>query len=127
MSKPKKPAEDNSKAGAVTNSIANEVDDILGQFARFKHEIVVGVQSGSPVMTKDEAKSALLQLIANRERKATTDELKRLKLSGTPDKMYDILVEVPELTDENNIGLISIEDRIKQLQAEDKGGQEWVK
>lgn len=115
MSKPKNPAEDKSKAGVVTNSIANEVYEILGQFARFKHEIVAGVQSGSPVMTKDEAKCALLTLIADREHKARIDELRRLKISGTPDKMTDILVEVPELTTKDDVGLISIDDRIRTL------------
>lgn len=122
MSKSKKPAEDKSKAGAVTNSIANEVDDILGQFARFKHEIVAGVQSGSPVLTKDEAKCALLTLIADRERKARVEELEDLEFidwesyGDKPRTNYD--TGINELIDP----LVAnyVKDRIKQLQAEDK-------
>jgi len=60
---------------------------------------------------KAQAERQLNELI----REARIDELKRLKLSGTPDKMYDILVEVPELTTKNDVGLLSIEDRIAHL------------
>lgn len=61
------------------------------------------------------AKEALIQYIEKRQVESRIDELKRLKISGTPDKMTDILVEVPELTTKDDVGLISIDDRIKAL------------
>ncbi len=68
-------------------------------------------------MILDKLKQALQSYIDTEIIEARIDELKRLKLSGTPNKMYDILVEVPELTTKNDVGLLSIEDRIKQLRA----------
>ena len=62
----------------------------------------------------------VIELIDREVRRARIDELKRLKISGTPDKMTDILVEVPEMTTKNDVGLLSIEDRIKMLNKSNK-------
>lgn len=100
MSKPKKPAEDKSKAGAVTNSIADEILD----------EIYYVNEQADDLFNKDlalsvrKAKSALLTLIANRERKARLKEVYYLQTHCRPE-MLDA---------------VYIADRISALQAEDK-------
>ena len=84
-------------------------------------EILDEVQAGAmglgadPLNSKDDALQALIQYIEKREVESRINELRRLKLSGTPDKMTDILVEVPELTTKDDVGLISIDDRINML------------
>lgn len=98
MSKSKKPAEDKSKAGAVTNSIANEVEQILDLMWRktscWKPDI------------NELAKTALLTLIANRERKARLAELLNVPFNDGRWSYKDIEEHW--------------EARIAELQAEDK-------
>ena len=109
MSKPKKPAEDKSKAGAVTNSIANEVDEILDLMWRktscWKPDI------------NELAKSALLTLIADRERKA--------RLLARKETIYEISDSDIKFK-HSTIELLAFLKREVNaaLQAEDKEGQE---
>ena len=94
MSKPKKPAEDKSKAGAVTNSLSDKIDEVLRQeFAvnfggdfmyselQKEYRLKPDVRYFTlPDDFKATLKSALLKIIADRERKARIDELRQIKL-----------------------------------------------
>ena len=127
MSKPKKPAEDKYKAGAVTNSIAGEVNEILAKSFNLTHDIglkklsndwfwvtelrdddferIVGHQKSNVNKQVHNAKSALLTLIADRERKARINELK---------SMVNAEIVKPEY---HNL----LVGKITALQAEEKG------
>ena len=116
MSKPKKPAEDNSKAGAVTNSIADEVDEI------FK-PIYDDYDGNQPMMpsTIGDVIEQLLTLIADRERKARIDELEDLEIvnwEGCYDEPLNYDTGINELIDP----LVAnyVKERLAELQTEDK-------
>ena len=72
MNKSKKPAEDKSKAGAVTNSIADEIDEILEAYRKNCQRTDDYAERGMH-LSQAQAKSELLTLIANREHKARVE------------------------------------------------------
>ena len=140
MSKSKKPAEDKSKAGAVTNSIADEIDTLLDHLVIGERKDTDGnVKERVVEIWKDgeitEAKSALLTLIADREEKVRkeVEALYPDKSNYYSQEALDKIVadrerkaRIGELEKQIELfkwgnGIDKLLDRISELQAEDKG------
>ena len=130
MSKPKKPAEDKSKAGAVTNSIADEVNGAIifsakhvGFWSEVMSDDVRGGRVAHLMLDIPSLKSELLTLIADRERKARVEGMLQMaEILKKRSLAVDLLIpfdngSVKQYFEE-------LDRAIATLQAEDKGGQE---